>query len=157
MDRWEVQPVGLAPLSDAIEWLLDHYLPSLPHHRVISFFCVDNIERLTCIRRHCALLLLCCAVHLRNLLSGVWHEWIYLCLAVIVVGVVLGIFLNDFYFFHYRWFTVWCQFLLHCKVTQSYKYVYINTSRFSHYLPSCSNPRDQTQFPVLYSRMETMA
>ena len=35
----------------------------------------------------------------------------------------LFIFYNDFYFFHYSWLTVLCQFLLYGKVTQSYIYI----------------------------------
>ena len=34
-----------------------------------------------------------------------------------------------FIFFHYRWFTVFCQFLLYSMVTQLHIYVYI---LFSH-------------------------
>ena len=38
--------------------------------------------------------------------------------------------LNDFYFFHYSWFTMFCEFLLYSKVTQSHLHLY---SFFSHY------------------------
>ena len=34
-------------------------------------------------------------------------------------------FFNNFYFFHYSWFTVLCQFILCIKVTQSHIYLYI--------------------------------
>ena len=54
---------------------------------------------------------------------------------------------NDFYFFHYSWFTVFGQFLLYSKVTQSYIYTFF----FSHYPPSCSIISDQIQFPVSYT------
>ena len=30
---------------------------------------------------------------------------------------------SDFYFFHFSWFTVSCQFLLYSKVTQSHIYI----------------------------------
>ena len=33
-------------------------------------------------------------------------------------------FKNDFYFFHYSWFTVFCQCLSYSKVTQSYTHIY---------------------------------
>jgi len=49
----------------------------------------------------------------------------------------------------YSWFTVWCQFLLYSKVTQSYVYLYIF---FSCYLPSCSTPWDRILSSLLYSR-----
>ena len=47
-------------------------------------------------------------------------------------------FLNYFYFFHYTWFTVFCQFLLYSKMTQLYIYIFF----FSHYPPSCSITSD---------------
>ena len=40
-------------------------------------------------------------------------------------------------------------FLLYRKATQSYIYIFFF---FSYYLASCSNPRNWTYFPVLYSR-----
>ena len=40
------------------------------------------------------------------------------------------------------------QFLLYSKGTQPHIHILF----FSCYLPSCSNPRDWTQFPALYSR-----
>ena len=43
-------------------------------------------------------------------------------------------------FLNYSCLTVLCQFLLYSKVTQSYIY----RLSFSHYLPSCSIPRDWT-------------
>ena len=48
-------------------------------------------------------------------------------------------FLNDFYFFYHGWFTVFCQFLLYSKVTQSYIYIFF----FSHYPTSYSITGDQ--------------
>jgi len=38
-----------------------------------------------------------------------------------------GFFFYDFYFFHYSWFKVFCQFLLYSKVTYIYMYIYIYT------------------------------
>ena len=47
-----------------------------------------------------------------------------------------------FYFLlEYSWFTVFPQFLLYSKVTQSHICIHYF---FSYYLPSCSNPRDWT-------------
>ena len=42
------------------------------------------------------------------------------------------------------------QLLLYSQVTLSY--IYVRSSFFSYYFPSCSHPRDRTSFPVLYSR-----
>jgi len=49
-----------------------------------------------------------------------------------------------FYFFHYSWFTVFCQFLLYSKVTQSNTHTHTHTYThfFSHYPPSCSITSD---------------
>ena len=43
-------------------------------------------------------------------------------------------------------------------VTHTHIYIYINIYIFffSRYLPSCSNTSDQTQFPVLYSRISLL-
>ena len=35
------------------------------------------------------------------------------------------LFFNDFNFFQYNWFTVFCQFLLYSKMTQSHIHIYI--------------------------------
>ena len=54
---------------------------------------------------------------------------------------VIFLFFNDFYSFYYSWFTMFCQFLLYGKVTQSYIYICTHThthSFSSHYTPSCS-------------------
>ena len=50
----------------------------------------------------------------------------------------VSVFVNIFWFlfFHYGWFTMFCQFLLYSKVTQSYIHAYIFF--LSHYPPSCS-------------------
>ena len=45
-------------------------------------------------------------------------------------------FLNDFYFFYHGWFTVFCQFLLYSKVTQSYIYIYSFAHIILHHVPS---------------------
>ena len=52
-------------------------------------------------------------------------------------------FFSNFYFFHYRWFIVFCQFLLYSKVAQSHIYIYIyihslifNSFLFSLFYPS---------------------
>ena len=44
-------------------------------------------------------------------------------------------FLNDFYFFHYSWFTVFCQFLLYSKVTQSHTYICYFSHIILHHTP----------------------
>ena len=56
-------------------------------------------------------------------------------LFLLLIG-IRGIFFNDFYFFHFSWFTVFCQF---SAVQQSdpVTRTYI-TFFFSHYPPSCS-------------------
>ena len=61
-------------------------------------------------------------------------------------------FLNDFYFFHYSWFTVFCQFLLYSTVSQSHTHthVYIHIL-FLTYSLSRSIISDQIQFPLLYT------
>ena len=46
------------------------------------------------------------------------------------------LFFNDFYFFHYSWVTVFCQFLLYSKVTQSYIYRYSLSHLILHHGPS---------------------
>ena len=48
--------------------------------------------------------------------------------------------INDFYFFHYNRLTVFCQFLLYSKMTQSHTHTHthIHTFFFSHFPPSCS-------------------
>ena len=63
---------------------------------------------------------------------------------------------NEVFFFalkkivsYYSWFTVFCQFLLYSKVTQSYIDVH---SFFPHSPPSRFIPSDWIEFPVLYSR-----
>ena len=40
------------------------------------------------------------------------------------------LFLYDFYLFHYRWFTVFCKFLLYCKVTQSHTHTHTHTHTY---------------------------
>ena len=51
-----------------------------------------------------------------------------------------------FYFFHYSWFTVFCQFSLYSKVTQSHIYIFF----FSHYPPSCSITSDWRCYFILF-------
>ena len=46
-------------------------------------------------------------------------------------------FFYDFYFFHYSWFTVFCQFLLYSKVTQSYRYILFLTLSSSMFHRNC--------------------
>ena len=43
------------------------------------------------------------------------------------------------------------QFLLYSEVTQP-PHIYTHILLFSYHLPSCSNPRDYIQFPVLFNR-----
>ena len=65
----------------------------------------------------------------------------------------MSYFVNDFYFFHYSWFTVFCPF---STVHQGDPITHIYACFFSHYLPSCSITCDQIQFPVLYSRISLL-
>ena len=44
------------------------------------------------------------------------------------------IFLNDFYFFHNSWFTVFCQFLLCSKVTQLHTHTHRHTHIYIYFL-----------------------
>ena len=55
-------------------------------------------------------------------------------------------FFGDFYFFHYSWFIVFCQFILYSKVTQSRIYMFF----FSHYPPSCSITSDWIFYFTLF-------
>ena len=42
----------------------------------------------------------------------------------------------DFYFFHYSWYTVFCQFPPYSKVTQSYTYIHSFSHIILHQVPS---------------------
>ena len=44
--------------------------------------------------------------------------------------------LNDFYLFRYRWFTVFCQFLLYSNVTQSHIHIHSFSHIILHHAPS---------------------
>ena len=48
---------------------------------------------------------------------------------------LIYLFINDFYFFHYRWFTVFCQFSTQWGDPVTSTYIH---SFFSHNPPSCS-------------------
>ena len=64
---------------------------------------------------------------LEKILQGIpW--WVFVCL-----------FLCNFYFFHYSWFTVFCQFLCTAKWPS---HTYIHIFFFSHYPPTCSITSD---------------
>ena len=56
-------------------------------------------------------------------------------------------FIMIFIFFHYSWFTVFCQFSTIQRGIYTYMYI------FFFLISSCSIISDQTQFPVLYSRI----
>ena len=45
-------------------------------------------------------------------------------------------FFNDFYFFHYSWFTVFYQFLLYIRVTQSHIYLHSFSHIILHHVTS---------------------
>ena len=59
---------------------------------------------------------------------------------------IAWVFFLIYFLLGYSGFIILSQFLPYNIVTQFYIYT------FSHYLPSCSIPRDRPQFPVLYSR-----
>ena len=60
-------------------------------------------------------------------------------------------FLNDFYFFHYSWFTVFCQF---STVQQGDPVTHTCTHSFLTL--SCPIRSEQIKFPVLYSRISLL-
>ena len=56
----------------------------------------------------------------------------------------------DFYFFHYSWFTVFCQYLLYSKVTHSYIHIYICTYiYYFSYIILHHVPSQETDFWLL--------
>ena len=57
----------------------------------------------------------------------------FICLYVTILSFLC---LYDFYFFHYSWFTVFCQFLLYSKVTQLYIYIYSFSHITFYHVPS---------------------
>ena len=60
-------------------------------------------------------------------LGKVYHQsWVFLILLCFY----------DFYFFHYSWLTVFCQFLLYSKVTQSYIHICSFSYITLHHVPS---------------------
>ena len=58
-------------------------------------------------------------------------------LSIYLCSLFLSYFSYNFYFFHYSWFIVFCQFLLYSKVAQSLSLTqHTHTFFFSHYWTS---------------------
>ena len=64
---------------------------------------------------------------------GICILFFFLFLKFLFLFLIFKIFYD--YFFHYSWFTVFCQFLLYSEVTS---HTYTHTFFSSHYPPSCS-------------------
>ena len=79
--------------------------------------------------------------------------WYFSLVFNILVYERITVFLNDFYFFHYGWFTVLRQLSM---VRQSDPVTHTHIFFSSHHPPSCAITSDWVWFPVLYSRISLL-
>ena len=90
-----------------------------------------------------------CRYMLWNTNVQFWWFCLKLKWACILLLIWLALLWYSFFKLKYGWFTMFCQFLLYSRVTQSYTHIH---SFSSNYFPPYSIPRDWIEFPVLYSR-----